>query len=141
MKAGKEHRVPLSDRAAEILARMAEIRSSDFVFPGRGGRPLGGAAFQQQLRAMGRTDVTAHGFRSAFRDWAAEQTHAPAEVAEMALGHAVSNAVETAYRRGDLFEKRRQLAGTWARYCAGGEPLHDQRLLLLPTNAVAAAPT
>ena len=118
MKAGREHRVPLSDRSASILRALREIRQSDFVFPGqRVGRPLGNMAMLQLLRRMGREDLTVHGFRSAFADWAAERTNFPDEVRQMALAHVVSDKVEAAYRRGDLFQKRRQLAEAWARYC------------------------
>ena len=85
---------------------------------GREGRPLSNMAFLMLLRRLGRDDLTAHGFRSTFRDWAAESTNFPAEVAEMALAHAVSDKVEAPYRRGDLFQKRRQLAEAWAKFCA-----------------------
>jgi integrase len=118
MKAQKEHRVPLSDRAVEILREMAELRQSDYVFPGRDrSKPLSNMALLQLLHRMGRDDVTAHGFRSSFRDWTAERTSYPGEVAEMALAHAVGDKVEAAYRRGDLFEKRRRLMDDWARFC------------------------
>jgi integrase len=117
MKAGKEHRVPLSEAAFAIVKAMAAARSSEFVFGGGGaGRRLSHTALQQLLRRMRRSDVTTHGFRSTFRDWAAERTSYPAEVAEMALAHAVANAVEAAYRRGDMFQKRRQLADAWAKF-------------------------
>jgi len=123
MKGGREHRVPLSDAALAIVEAMAAIRSGDFVFPGgRTNRPLSNMAFLMLLRRMGRGDLTAHGFRSSFRDWAAERTGFPAEVAEMALAHAVADKVEAAYRRGDLFEKRRQLAEAWAKFCAAPAP-------------------
>jgi len=119
MKAGKEHRVPLSDAALAILEQMAAIRSGEFVFPGgKAGRPLSNMTFLMLLRRFGREDLTVHGFRSSFRDWAAERTGFPAEVAEMALAHVVSDKVEAAYRRGDLFQKRRQLAEAWAKFCA-----------------------
>jgi integrase len=119
MKAGKEHRVPLSSAALAIVEKMAALRSGEFVFPGgKAGRPLSNMAFLMLLRRMGRYDLTAHGFRSSFRDWAAECTGFPAEVAEMALAHAVGDKVEAAHRRGDLFQKRRQLAETWAKFCA-----------------------
>jgi integrase len=125
MKAGKEHRVPLSDAAMAIVEKMAELRQGDFVFRGgRGGRPLSNMAMNMTLRRMKRDDLTAHGFRSTFSDWCAEQTNFPAEVREMALAHAVGDKVEAAYRRGDLFDKRRQLAAAWASFCdgsAGGE--------------------
>jgi integrase len=117
-KNGREHRVPLSDAALAIVKAMAEIRLNDHVFPGRLG-PLSRTAMFDQLRKMGRADLTTHGFRSTFRDWAAERTNFPREVAEMALAHTVGDAVERAYQRSDLFAKRRQLADAWARFCAG----------------------
>lgn len=119
MKGAREHRVPLSETALTIIGNMSAIRSGAFVFPGgKEGRPLSNMAFLMLLRRMGRDDLTAHGFRSSFRDWAAERTGFPAEVAEMALAHAVGDKVEAAYRRGDLFQKRRQLAEAWAKFCA-----------------------
>jgi integrase len=119
MKAGREHRVPLSDAAIEILEEMQTIRHSDFVFPGaKSRRPLSNMALLMLLRRMGRGDLTAHGFRSTFSDWCSERTNFPAEVREMALAHTVSDKVEAAYRRGDLFQKRRQVMDAWARYCA-----------------------
>jgi integrase len=124
-KAGREHRVPLSDAALAIVERMATIRQNAFVFPGdRAGRAISNMSMLMLLRRMGRSDVTVHGFRSTFSDWCAEETTTPSEVREMALAHAVSDEVEAAYRRGDLFNKRRQLAEAWARYSAvndGGE--------------------
>jgi len=118
MKAGKEHRVPLSDAARAILEQMQAIRQDDFVFPGgKTKRPISNMAMAMTLRRMGRDDLTVHGFRSTFRDWAAERTDVPREVAEMALAHAVGDKVEAAYRRGDLFEKRRQLMDAWSRFC------------------------
>jgi integrase len=119
MKAGKEHRVPLSAPALTILEAMATIREGDFVFPGRqAGRPQSNMSLLMLLRRMKRADLTAHGFRSTFSDWCAEKTTFPAEVREMALAHTVSDKVEAAYRRGDLFEKRLQLAEAWGQYCA-----------------------
>ena len=118
MKGAKEHRVPLSDRAWAILENMKTIRQGDYIFPGqRHRRPLGANALMVSLRSMGRADLTAHGFRSSFRDWCAERTNFPSEVAEMALAHAVGNKVEAAYRRGDLSEKRRRLMDQWAEFC------------------------
>jgi integrase len=123
MKGGREHRVPLSAPALDILREMADARLSNepdaLVFPGRdAGRPLSDMSLTAVLRRMGRGELTAHGFRSSFRDWAAETTAYPAELVEMALSHAVSNKVEAAYRRGDLFEKRRRLMDDWAAYCS-----------------------
>jgi integrase len=118
MKASKEHRVPLSDRAVAILAALQEMRTSDFVFPGTArGKPLSGMAMAMQLRRMKAADITVHGFRSTFRDWASETTSFPHEVCEQALAHAIGNKTEAAYRRGDLFEKRRKLMEAWAAYC------------------------
>ncbi len=123
MKADREHRVPLSDAAMAIIEQMAAGRSGEVVFPGgKVGRPLSNMALLMLLRRMAGEekrwgDLTAHGFRSSFRDWAAERTNFPAEVAEMALAHSVSDKVEAAYRRGDLFQKRRQLAEAWAAFC------------------------
>jgi integrase len=120
MKGRRPHRIPLSEPAMAVIEHMRKIGSSnEFVFPGRrAGKPLGNDGLFVLLRRMGRDDLTAHGFRSTFRDWAAEQTAFPSEVVEMALAHAVGNKVEAAYRRGDLFEKRRRLMDEWARYCA-----------------------
>ena len=118
MKAGKPHRVPLSSRALAILREMAAVRQNEFIFPGmKRGRPLSQMALLMLLRRIGYAHVTAHGFRSSFRDWAAECTSFPREAAEMALAHAVPDAVEAAYRRGDLLQKRRKLMEAWAHFC------------------------
>jgi integrase len=118
MKTGKEHRVPLSMAALGVLADMHEIRRSAYVFPGtHDAKPIGKNAPWFLLREMGGA-ITIHGFRSSFRDWAAERTTFAREVAEMALAHAIPDAVEAAYRRGDLFDKRRKLMAAWATYCA-----------------------
>jgi len=115
MKDGKEHRIPLSARA-QAIADAAPPEG--FLFPGaRKGRPLSNMAMLALLHRMGREDLTVHGFRSTFRDWAAERTNYTREVAEMALAHAVGDKVEAAYRRDDLFEKRRGLMNEWAKYC------------------------
>lgn len=118
MKAGKEHRVPLSPRAIEIL-ETAKLLGSDWLFCGEKKGKLSGMAMSMLLRRVG-TDVTVHGFRSAFRDWAAESTGYAHEICEMALAHTISNKAEAAYRRGDLFEKRRRLMADWAMHCANG---------------------
>ena len=119
MKAGAEHRVPLSAAALAILAEMQGL-DAEFVFPGgRRGKPLSNMAMLVLLRRMERSDLTVHGFRSSFRDWASETTDFPSEVVEMALAHTVESKVERAYRRGDLFEKRRELMAAWASFCAG----------------------
>jgi len=118
MKGGRNHRVPVCDCAVAILKGLP--REGDFVFIGaQSGRPIGDAAMPDLLERMGRDDVTVHGFRSTFKDWASETTAYPNHVVEMALAHAVGNGVEKAYRRGDLFEKRRALMQDWARYCGG----------------------
>lgn len=123
MKAGREHRVPLTKATTDILSEMAKIRASDapdtLVFPGRDPtRPLSDMSLTAVLRRMKRGDLTAHGFRSSFRDWASEVTGHSPDVVEAALAHAVANKVEAAYRRGDLFEKRRRLMADWAAYCS-----------------------
>jgi integrase len=123
MKGTREHRIPLSEAALDVLRHMAEVRVSNdsdaLVFLGRdAGRPLSDMSLTAVLRRMRLGELTAHGFRSSFRDWAAETTAYPTELVEMALAHAVSNKVEAAYRRGDLFEKRRRLMGDWAVYCS-----------------------
>jgi integrase len=116
MKAGKEHRAPLSDRAVEILSIFP--RDGDFVFAGRkSDRPISNMAMLELVRGIRGMGATVHGFRSSFRDWAAEQTSYPTEMAEMALAHTVGDKVETAYRRGDMLEKRRRLMADWAAYC------------------------
>ncbi|MEI8396285.1 MAG: integrase arm-type DNA-binding domain-containing protein [Rhodospirillaceae bacterium] len=117
MKAAREHRVPLSERALDILRTMAEHRQGDVVFPSMRGNSLSNMAMMMMLRRMGRGDLTMHGFRSSFRDWAAERTAYPNEVVEMALAHSVGNKVEAAYRRGDLFDKRRRLMDDWSAFC------------------------
>ena len=119
MKAAREHRVPLSDRAVEILQVMAGLKSnhSDLVFPGsKPGRPISDMAITMLYRRL-ELDVTTHGFRSTFRDWCAEQTSFSREVAEAALAHQVGNKVERAYARSDLLDKRRELMTVWAAFC------------------------
>lgn len=126
MKAGREHRVALSDAAMALLRDLLPLRDrerGDWVFPGaRDGRPLSNMAMLMLLRRMGLGELTAHGFRSSFRDWAAESTSYAGELAEAALAHVVSNKVEAAYRRGDLFEKRRRLMDDWAGFCTRPAP-------------------
>jgi len=117
MKAGKEHRVPLSGAALAVLDSLPRVAGSPYLFPGaRKGRPLSNMAMLMGLRRMGRGDLTMHGFRSTFRDWAAERTHYPREVCEMALAHVVAGGAEAAYWRGDVFDKRRALMADWAAY-------------------------
>ncbi len=117
MKAGREHRVPLSPRAVEVLGEAQALRSKrgDLVFPSHGGRPLTERGFVQALAWLG-IDATAHGFRVSFRIWAQERTNIPREICEAALAHTNPNKVEAAYARSDLFEKRRELMERWARY-------------------------
>jgi integrase len=139
MKAGKEHRVPLSGRALAIIEGMKAQRVNDheFVFPGaRPRKPLSNMAMLKVLQRMGRKDLTAHGFRSSFRDWAAERTSFPHEVAEMALAHTVADKVEAAYRRGDLFQKRRQLMDAWAKHCEARK--HVGNVIAIRSSAAAS---
>jgi integrase len=118
MKAGREHRVPLAKRALEIVKSLHAIRAGDYVFPGQKvGKPLSVMALEMVLRRMKVESATPHGFRSSFRDWSAECTTFPNEVCEAALAHVIGNKAEAAYRRGDLFDKRRKLMDGWAQYC------------------------
>jgi integrase len=113
MKAGKEHRVPLSGPALDILATLQKLPPSPFVFPANPRRPVSNMIMLMTLRRIGRSDLTVHGFRSTFSDWCAERTNFPSELREMALAHAVGNKVEAAYRRGDMFQKRRAVMDAW----------------------------
>ena len=113
--------MPLSMRCMAILKGMRAKTNGDLVFPGRGGQ-LAAPAFERLLKTLGHGDVTSHGFRSSFRDWAGETTNFPREVAEAALAHRVGDAVEQAYRRGDALEKRRKLMEAWASYCSRPSP-------------------
>jgi len=117
MKMKREHRVPLTEPALKLLKQLQEVKTSDYVFPGSRGKPLSNTAMLMLLRRMERNDITVHGFRSSFRDWCAEQTNFAREVSEAALAHAIGDKVEAAYRRSDLFDKRRLLMNEWARYC------------------------
>lgn len=117
MKADKEHRVPLSDRAYEILHSLPCEEGNPYVFIGLRANGLSNMAMAAVLKRMGRNDITVHGFRSTFRDWAAELTGYANHVVEQALAHTIGNAVERAYRRGDLFEKRVRLMTEWSRFC------------------------
>jgi len=121
MKAGKEHQVPLCPRAITILEEMAKVRAAHgaVVFQGaKAGQPLSTMAFGMLLRRMD-LDVTAHGFRSSFRDWAGEKTNFPRDLAEQALAHAVGDDTERAYRRMQGLERRRKMMEAWAKFCAG----------------------
>ena len=116
MKTGQPHRVPLPPRAIEILMAMERLRTTHnlHVFGGmKFGQPLSNMAMSAVLKRMKRDNITVHGFRSTFRDWASEQTSFPHEVCEMALAHVIGNKAEAAYRRGDLFDKRRKLMEAW----------------------------
>jgi integrase len=117
MKARRAHRVPLSPQATSIIRSLLE-QGGEFVFPGmKAGTALSNMAMLAVLKRMGRTEITTHGFRSAFRDWASEQTNYPREVAEMALAHTIGDKTEAAYRRGDLVEKRKLMMLDWAKHC------------------------
>jgi integrase len=118
MKAHREHRVPLSPRALTILKAMQAARHCDYVFPGvKEGKPIHESSMLWMLGRMDCDGITAHGFRSTFRDWAAERTSFPREIAELALAHSVGSGVEQAYRRSDMFDKRRKLMDAWAEFC------------------------
>jgi integrase len=126
MKARREHRVPLSDTAMTVLKTLPRIEGNPYLFPGtRHGRPLSSMALLQLMRGKGygvggdRGDYVPHGFRSSFRDWSGEVSTFPRDVAEMALAHVIENKVEAAYRRGDLFAKRRQMMQEWANFLKG----------------------
>jgi len=143
MKAGREHRVPLSEPALALLHEVATLRTSAApnapVFPGAvTGKGLSNMAMLTLLRRMERGDLTTHGFRSTFRDWAAETTAYPPEVVEMALAHAVGDKVAAAYRRGDLFSKRRRLMSDWADHCLTEKSADGENVVALRTGDAAA---
>lgn len=117
MKMKRDHRVPLSPEAVAIIESVQGF-DDDLIFPGqRAGKPMTDVSLSKVIRRVGVGNATVHGFRSTFRDWAAERTSFPREVAEHALAHSVGSAVERAYARSDLFEKRREMMDTWARFC------------------------
>lgn len=119
MKAGREHRVPLSSRAVAILRPLQKLEAGEFVFPGQArNKPLSNMAMEMVLRRMNIQDATVHGFRSSFRDWAGNVSNFPREVVETALAHVIGDKAEQAYRRSDALEKRRKLMEAWANYCA-----------------------
>lgn len=119
MKAGREHRVPLSSRAMSILKELQPVSEGEFVFTGRDrNKPLSAMAMEMVLRRMKIENATVHGFRSSFRDWAGNVSSFPREVTETALAHVIGDKAEQAYRRGDALEKRRKLMEAWANYCA-----------------------
>ena len=120
MKAGREHRVPLTARGIEITDAVQKLKSGDLIFPGqKAKRPLSETAMSNLLGRLGVDTYTVHGFRSAFRDWVEEQTSFPGTLAEAALAHVVGDETERAYRRGDVLDKRRKLMTAWAEYCMG----------------------
>ena len=119
MKAGKEHRVPLTSRALAILKAMKPGKPEALIFPGaKRGEPLSDAALLMCLRGL-REGVTTHGFRSSFRDWAGDATNFPRDLAEMALAHTIKDKAEAAYRRGDALEKRREMMNAWQSFVCG----------------------
>lgn len=120
MKAGREHRIPLTESMIRLLRPLSEAQASNYVFPGqKPGKPLSNISFKQLLKRMGVTGTTPHGFRSSFRDWAGDKTSFAREIAEAALAHRVGDSAELAYRRGDALEKRRHLMNAWSDYCDG----------------------
>ena len=136
MKAKREHRVPLTEAAMAVLEALPRVAGGPWLFPGqRHGRPLSTMALLQLMRGMGygaggdRANYVPQGFRSAFRDWAGEVSSAPRDVCEMALAHVIENKVEAAYRRGDLFAKRRVMMDAWAAWCAQGAHNNVRRLV------------
>jgi integrase len=138
MKAGREHRVPLSSAAVAVLREVMPLRDGEapdpLVFPGRvQGKPLSENTMNEVLERMGRGDLTVHGFRSTFRDWVAEATQFPRELAEKALAHVLADATEAAYQRGDMIEKRAKLMDAWAGYCA--RPAQPAEVLPLARRA------
>jgi len=115
MKAGREHRVALSGAAVSVLKALPRMAGTDIVFPAPRGGMLSDMTLTAVMRRM-KVDGVPHGFRSTFRDWAAERTNYPRDVAEMALAHTIGDKVEAAYRRGDLFEKRKRMMADWAKF-------------------------
>ena len=128
MKAGRIHRVPMSDPALDILKSLVAARTGDFVFPGKDGKkPLSGMSLEMLLRRMDVKGATPHGFRSSFRDWCGNETAFPREIAEAALAHVVGDETERAYRRGDALERRRALMDAWAEYCCASVDRGDDK--------------
>ena len=121
MKAGREHRVPLSQPAQSLLRSLPRCEGVEYVFPGKTGKALSNMTMTAVMRRMGREEVP-HGFRSTFRDWASERTSYSGEMAEAALAHVIKNAVEAAYRRGDQMEKRSKMMNDWAAFCGTPSP-------------------
>jgi integrase len=141
MKAGKEHRVPLSDAALAVLKAVAMLRDperGDWVFPGsKPGTALNNMAILMMVRRMKHRNLTVHGLRSTFRDWCAEATNYPREIAETALAHTLRDETERAYQRGDLLKKRRELMKAWADFCSRPLPAEeaDDKLVLMTARA------
>lgn len=117
-KFGKPHRVPLSDAAIAMLQELDEVAGNPYLFPGQGNNPLSNMAMLQLLQKRMGLEITAHGFRSTFKDWAREETKHAREVAEAALAHVLESDTEAAYARGDLLEKRRVMMADWADFCS-----------------------
>ena len=118
MKAGREHRIPLSPRTVAILRKLEKMKAGEFVFPGQArNKPLSSMAMEMVLRRMKLQDATVHGFRSSFRDWAGNVSNFPREITETALAHVIGDKAEQAYRRSDALEKRRKLMDAWSAYC------------------------
>lgn len=135
MKAKKEHRVPLSDAALELLRALPRMAGTELAFPNTKGDALSDMTMTAVLRRMKRTDITGHGFRSSFRDWAGETTAFPREVIEHALAHKLKDKAEAAYQRGTLFDKRRRLMDDWGAYCAKVQNVSSN---VVAINTVAA---
>ena len=135
MKAGVEHRVPLSDQAMKVATKMADQKMSEYVFPNRAtGKPMSNAGMSSVLKRLERTDITVHGFRSTFRDYVAEKTNTPGRTAEAALAHKLKDASEAAYQRGDLIEKREILMQLWGNYCYPT----GEKVIQMPTAKVVS---
>jgi integrase len=142
MKARREHRIPLSPRALAVLREMQTSRPSDdvnaYVFPGpRAAKPLSNMAFLMLLRRMGLVDLTVHGFRATFKTWASERTSIQNEIVEAALAHILGDKVQQAYRRGDMFEKRRRLMQQWATFCTS-TPIRQESNITALRSPVSA---
>lgn len=140
MKAGKSHRVPLSEPALSLLRKRRNIAIGPYVFPGRSPeRPMSNMAMLMLMKRMNLAEFSVHGFRSSFRDWVAEETSHTPELAEMALAHTISNKVEAAYRRGDLLEKRQILMREWSLYCS--KPKFRSKIAKITEDVASAIPT
>lgn len=137
MKAGREHRVPLSTAAVSLLKSLPRVEGQDKVFPGRSGGVVSDMTLLAVLRRM-KVPAVVHGFRSTFRDWVAERTAFPGDLAEMALAHTLTNAVEAAYRRGDMLDKRRRMMEEWAKFCATPSAAKADGVVL-PLSAASGA--